>query len=329
MKRRSLLLSAGSAWASPALVLASNSPGSAASWPSKPVKIVHGFSSGLIDDYARMIATFFHEFFQQPAYVEQRIGAGGTIAANHVSKSPPDGHTLYLMASGHAAAPALYASLPYDAGSDFTVVSMLTRNPVGFVAAAAGPYPSIRDLVEKAKASPGAIDLGIPGVGTGPHLGAVLFQAASGIKLTAVPYKGESVMLNALMGNEIPVIVSSVAGLGALLASGKLRLLAVTSRERSPLFPTVETIAETVAPGFDFVGWSALAGPKGLPAPITARLNAMMKALVQKPEIVATMRGRGTTLWATESAFAQSFVAGEIGRWSQAVRDAKIAPQQS
>lgn len=297
-------------------------------YPARPIRIVHGFTpGGPVDIIARLIAAQFGERFGQQTIVEGKLGAGGTVGANFVAKREPDGYTLFLMASGHSTAPGLYKSLPYDAVEDFTMVSMLASSPFAIATRPGSPFNSIQELVQKARAEPGRIDIGTGGVGSGMHLVSVLLQARLGIELNHVPYKGGNAPVLALLSGEIPVIFSSVAGITPQVESGKMKLLAVTTRKRFAPLPNVPTIAETVVPGFDALAWYALAGPKKLPAPILAKLNEAVHAALKRPEIADKLLAQGAEPWPTAPREAQAFLAGEVARWSKAVRDANIPPQ--
>ncbi|MDM0084956.1 tripartite tricarboxylate transporter substrate binding protein [Variovorax sp. J31P179] len=299
----------------------------AAPWPTKPVRIIHGFTSGgPVDNLARLLAAQFPEAFGQQAIVEGKPGAGGTIGANYVAKAEPDGYTLFLMASGHSAAPGLYKSLPFDAVSDFTMVSMVARSPFAIIAGPGSTAGSLQELVAAAKAQPGKIDYGSGGTGSGMHLAAVLFQARAGVQFTHVPYKGGSAPALAVMSGEVPIIFTSLAGMSSQIESGKVRPLAVTSRTRFPGFPDIPTVAETVLPDFDVSAWYALAGPKNLPPAIVARLNQMVQATLRRPEIVQNLKLQAAEPWPTSAREAQAFLATDVARWTQVVKDENISP---
>jgi tripartite-type tricarboxylate transporter receptor subunit TctC len=267
------------------------------------------------------------ERFGQQAIVEGKPGAGGTVGANFVAKSEPDGYTLFLMASGHATAPGLYRSLPYDAVEDFSMISMLASSPFAIVAKPGGPIGSIQELVQKARAEPGRIDIGTGGVGSGMHLVSVLFQARLGIKLNHIPYKGGNAPVLALMSGEIPIIFSSVAGITPQVEAGKMKVLAVTTKRRFAPLPGVPTIAETVVPEFDALAWYALAAPKRLPAPILAKLNEAALAALKRPEVAERLHAQGAEPWGTTPREAQAFLAADVARWTKTIRDEKIPPQ--
>jgi tripartite-type tricarboxylate transporter receptor subunit TctC len=238
MKRRHLLQASALA-----LSLASAVATAQSDWPTKPVRIVHGFTAGgPVDNLARLVAAQFPDTFGQQAIVEGKPGAGGSIGANYVAKAEPDGYTLFLMASGHSAAPGMYKSLPFDAINDFTMVSMVARSPFAIIAAPNFPASSMQELMARAKAQPGKIDYGSGGTGSGMHLAAVLFQARTGVQFTHVPYKGGSAPALAVMSGEVPIIFTSLAGMSGHIESGKVKALAVTSRSRFGAFPNVPTV---------------------------------------------------------------------------------------
>jgi tripartite-type tricarboxylate transporter receptor subunit TctC len=311
-----------------ALGLLAALPAFAQEYPAKPIRIIHGFTpGGPVDIIARLMAAQFGERFGQQAIVEGKPGAGGTVGANFVAKSEPDGYTLFLMASGHASAPGLYRSLPYDAVEDFSMISMLASSPFAIVAKPGGPINSIQELVQKARAEPGRIDIGTGGVGSGMHLVSILFQARLGIKLNHIPYKGGNAPVLALMSGEIPIIFSSVAGITPQVEAGKMKVLAVTTKKRYAPLAGVPTIAETVVPEFDAIAWYALAAPKRLPAPILARLNEAALAALKRPEVAERLHAQGAEPWGTTPRDAQAFLASDVARWTKTIRDEKIPPQ--
>jgi tripartite-type tricarboxylate transporter receptor subunit TctC len=296
-------------------------------WPNKTVRIIHGFPpGGPVDALARLVAAQFPERFGQQAIVEGRPGAGGTLGANFVAKADPDGYTLFLMASGHSAAPGLYKSLPFDPVGDFTLVSMVARSPFAIIAGPGFKAATVQDLVAQAKAAPKSIDYGSGGQGSGMHLAAVLFQARSGVQLTHVPYKGGGAPAMAVMSGEVPIIFTSLAGMSSHIESGKVRPLAVTSAARFSGMPNIPTLAETVLPGFDASAWYALAGPRNLPPDVVAKLNDMVQATLRRPDIVQTLRLQAADPWPTSAREAQDFVAADVARWTKVIRDENITP---
>jgi tripartite-type tricarboxylate transporter receptor subunit TctC len=297
-------------------------------YPAKPIRVYHGFTpGGPVDIIARLMASQLSERFGQPAVVEGKPGAGGTVGAGFIAKSEPDGYSLFLMASGHATAPGLYKSLPYDAANDFTMISVLARSPFAIATRPGSGINSIQELVQKARAEPGKIDVGTGGVGSGMHLVSVLFQSRLNITLNHVPYKGGNAPVLALLSGEVPIIFSSVAGITPQVESGKMKLLALSSKQRFGPLKDTPTIAETVVPDFDALAWYALAGPKNLPAPVVAKLNEAAVAGLKRPDIAEKLASQGAESWGNSPKEAQAFLASEVARWTRAVRDAKIPPQ--
>jgi tripartite-type tricarboxylate transporter receptor subunit TctC len=320
---RSLILLAGMALAGVAV-----SAGAQDRWPTRPIRFVHGFPpGGSVDITARLLAARMAETLGQPVIVDGRPGAGGTTGANIVAKSEPDGYTLFLMASGHSTSPGLYRSLPYDPVKDFTLVSMVAANPFVLIASAKLPAKNVQELVQKAKAEPGRIDYGTGGTGTGMHLAAVLFQARAGIQFNHVPYKGGTAAPTALLAGEVPLIFTTAAGVAQHVESGRLRALAVTTKQRFALWPNVPTIAETVVPDFDVLGWYAVAAPARLPKPLERRLNGTVHEALERPEVTDKLLALGAEVRPTTPAQAQTFVAQEVARWTRVIREANIPPQ--
>jgi tripartite-type tricarboxylate transporter receptor subunit TctC len=299
-----------------------------AQWPARPIRMIHGFiSGGNVDITARLIATQMTEMYGQQVIVDGRPGAGGTNGAAILAKAEPDGYTIFLMASGHATSPALYRKLPYDPVGDFSMVSMVASNPMVVLTAPGFAAKSPQDLVRLAKNEPGKINYGTGGVGSGMHLAAVLFQARAGLKMNHVPYKGGNAGPLALMQGEIPLLFTTPGGAASFVDSGRIRALAVTTKKRFSLWPNVPTLAETVLPDFDVLAWYAVAAPKNLPPPLAQRLNDTVRAILQRPDIREKFAAFGAEPFATSPREAQQFLAAEVARWTQVIRDEKIAPQ--
>lgn len=299
-----------------------------AKWPSRPIRMIHGFiAGGNVDITARLVAAQMSEAYGQQVIVDGRPGAGGTNGAAIVAKAEPDGHTIFLMASGHATSPALYRKLPYDPVTDFTMVSMVASNPMVVLASPSFAAKTPQELVQLAKNDPGKINYGTGGVGSGMHLAAVLFQARAGLKMNHVPYKGGNAGPLALIQNEIPLLFTTPGGASNFVDSGRIRAIAVTTKKRFSLWPNVPTLAETVLPDFDVLAWYAVAAPKTLPAPIAQRLNEPVRSILQRPDIKEKFAAFGAEPFSTSPREAQQFLAAEVARWTKVIRDEKIAPQ--
>ena len=297
-------------------------------WPTRPIRMIHGFiAGGNVDITARLLAAQMSDLYGQQVIVDGRPGAGGTNGAAIVAKGEPDGHTIFLMASGHATSPALYRKLPYHPVNDFTMVSMVASNPMVVLAAPAFAAKTPQELVQIAKSDPGRINYGTGGVGSGMHLAAVLFQARAGLKMNHVPYKGGNAGPLALIQGEIPLLFTTPGGASSLVESGRIRALAVTTKKRFSLWPNVPTLAETVLPDFDVLAWSAVAAPKNLSAPRVQQLNETVRAILQRGDIKEKFAAFGAEPFSTSPRDAQQFLAAEVARWTKVIRDEKIAPQ--
>ena len=296
-------------------------------YPAKPIKLIHGFvPGGNVDITARVVGQPMSEILGQPVVVEGRPGAGGTVAANVVARSDPDGYTLFMMASGHSVSPGLYASLPYDPVNDFTMISLAAQFPFVIAVAPNHPAKSLGELLQMAKAKQGDVTLAHAGVGTGMHLATVLLQSRTGTEFTLVPYKGGNLAPMAVAQGETQVVFDTPAGMASLIQSGRLRPLAVSSASRWKNWPDVPTVGETVS-GFDVRGWMALAGPKNLPQPVVERLHKAMHQALARQDVVERFAQLGTGVAPSEPKETQAFLASEIERWKKVVKDADIKPQ--
>jgi tripartite-type tricarboxylate transporter receptor subunit TctC len=299
----------------------------AQAYPSKPIKLIHGFvPGGNVDITARVVGQPMSEILAQPVVVEGRPGAGGTVAANVVARSEPDGYTLFMMASGHSVSPGLYASLPYDPVNDFTMISLAAQFPFVIAVAPNHPAKNLGDLLKQAKAKQGQVSLAHAGVGTGMHLATVLLQSRTGTEFNLIPYKGGNLAPMAVAQGETEVVFDTPAGMASLISAGKLRPLAVSSASRWKNWPEVPTVGETV-PGFEVRGWMALAGPKNLPQPVVDRLHKAMHQALARPDVIDRFAQMGTGVAPSEPKETQAFLASEIERWKKVVRDADIKPQ--
>jgi tripartite-type tricarboxylate transporter receptor subunit TctC len=297
-------------------------------WPARPIRLIHGFlAGGNVDLNARLIGAPMSEILGQPVIVEGRPGAGGTVAAAQVARSEPDGYTLFLAAGGHASSPSLYRSLPYDAVKDFTFITLVTRNPYLVIVHPSFPAKSMKELVAVAKRESGKLDYATGGVGTGMHLVALLFQNQAGIQMNHIAYRGGQATPTAVAGGEVPIMFGTPGEVQPLVDAGRLKVIAVTSKERWKAWPDIPTLSETVLPGFDVSGWSGLLGPAKMPPAVVARLNEAARLAMKRPDVAEKFRAKGSEAVPTEPELARQFVAGEVARWSRIIKEAGIPPQ--
>ena len=319
--RRRLLVVAG------ALTAVRGAIAQPAGFPSKPVKLLVGFApGGAVDIIARAIGQQIAPGLGQPVVIENKPGAGTNIALRALIDSAPDGHTLMLTANSIAANQTLYQPPPFDMARDFTPVSLVGRVPVVLAANAQAPIDSIAKLIELSKASPRSINYGSPGNGSTPHLAIELFQRAAGIQLNHVPYKGGAPALNdAIAGHLQTVAVNALEALPHA-RSGKLRVLAVLSPTRSPIFPDVPTIAESGFAGFEASVWYGVVGPAGLPQPVVARVHAEVQKALGAPEVRERLAGAGGEVLPGPVDRFASLLTSERARYDKLIREARIQP---
>jgi tripartite-type tricarboxylate transporter receptor subunit TctC len=258
----------------------------AQAYPNHAIRLIVPFpAGGTTDILARDVAKKLTDTLGQAVVVDNRPGAGGNIGADIVAKAAPDGYTLLMGTVGtHAINPSLYAKMPYDHVKDFVPVVLVAGVPNVLVVNPSVPINSVADLIKLAKAKPGTINFASSGSGTSIHLSGELFKTMAGVDMTHVPYKGSSPALTDLMGGQVQIMFDNLPSSLALIKSGKLRAVAVTSLKRAPTLPDVPTIAESGLPGFEASSWFGILAPAGTPAPIIARLNAEVNKYLQSPE---------------------------------------------
>lgn len=299
-----------------------------ASWPAKPLHLIVGYSpGGAVDLIARALGQQLSQALGQPVVVDNRPGAGTNIANRALIDSAPDGHTLMLAANAVAANPTLYQPAPFDPLRDMTAVALVGRVPVVIAAGTGANAPaSLAQLIERSKAKAGAVDYGSPGNGSTPHLAVALFERAAGITLTHVPYKGGTPAINDVLAGHLQTVAVNALEVQPHVKAGKLKVLAVLSPARTPIFPDAPTIAESGFPGFEASVWYGVIGPAGLPPPVVARLHAEVQKALATPELRDRLAGAGgEVLPGPPEAFAK-LLASEKARYEKLIRDAQIKP---
>lgn len=294
-----------------------------AKYPSKPIRLVVPFpAGGPTDIVARPFAKFLGDALGQSLVVDNRGGAGGTIGATAVASAPPDGYTLLIGTVGtNAINPSLYRKLNYSPEKDFTPIATLASAPVAIVVSQNSGITSLADLVAKAKAKPLATNYGSAGNGTPGHLACALFAAKAGIRLSHVPYKGSAPAMTELIGGQIPLMFDPLQSVLPHVKSGKIRILALTSRQRFEALPDVPTVAEQGYPGFEALAWWALYGPAALPATISERLVSETRKIVKSSEFGSLLTPMGLQ---PMSVPLSDFQRSEAAKWSDAVRSTGI-----
>jgi tripartite-type tricarboxylate transporter receptor subunit TctC len=295
-------------------------------YPTKPVRIVVPFASGgAIDIIARAVSASMATHLGQPIVVDNRPGAGGNIGADFVAKSSADGYTLVTGTSAtHAVNPALFAKMPYDVLKDFIPVSYWGGVPNVLVVTKTSGIASVEQIVAMAKKDPGKLTFGSAGNGTSLHLAGELFQRATGVKLTHVPYKGGAPASLDLLGGNITMMFDTVAVSLPNIRAGKVMPLAVTAQERHFALPDVPTFAEKGYAGVDSSTWTGLFAPRGTPAAVIAKIDAASAAALKDPAVIERLRTAGVQQRTMSRDEFAKFAANEVQRWGKVVKEAGI-----
>jgi tripartite-type tricarboxylate transporter receptor subunit TctC len=318
--RRTLLAAA----AASALALPRAARDQAAAWPERPVRLVVPFGAGgPIDNVGRLIAEPLRERLGQPFVVDNRAGAGGSIGLRAVMQAPPDGHVLVLTSSSLASLHALMPREGLDPREGTTPVSLVADVPTAVVVRAGSPVQDMAGLVAAARAQPGRITYGSGGVGSSNHLSGALFAARAGVEMTHVSYRGAAPAMTALIAGEIDVVFASTVETLGHVRAGRARMLAVTTAQRVPALPDVPAAAETV-PGYVALNWYAMAGPRGLPVEVVARLSAALASLRDEPAVRDRILGLGATPLFSPPADLAARLAEEVPLWQRLVAEAGI-----
>jgi len=297
--------------------------GSGETYPVRPVRVVIGLApGGGTDIQARLFSQKLSENLGRPFVVENRAGAGGTIAYAQVAKSPPDGYTLLGVTSGYTITPAVYSKLPYDPLNDFAPISLVAQAPFLLLAHPSLPVRTVGDLLVLARTRPAMLDCGSAGHGSSTHMAFELFRTLAGVNIAHIPYKGTGPALIDAMAGQVHMLFGNVLSSMTHVKTGKLRALAVTTAKRSMVLPDLPTVSESGVPGYQNSTWFGLLAPAGTPAAVLSKLNAELVKTSQSPDIVERLApDGGEPVGSTPEQFGRH-LALEIARWRKVVKDA-------
>jgi tripartite-type tricarboxylate transporter receptor subunit TctC len=300
----------------------------APAWPAKPVTLVVGSAPGGSNDtFARAIGKKLSEALGQPVVVDNKPAGGGVLANAFVAKAPPDGYNLVVLSSTFTTGAAIRNNLQYDAIKSFKPVAMLGKGPLLVTVANESPYKTIGELVAAAKANPGKLNYGTSGAGSINHFATELFTDAAGIKMTHVPYKGMGPATTDLLGGQIQVLVASAPSILGQVKGGRVRALAVTSANRSPVTPDLPSLEQSGYKGSATELWWGVLAPAGTPQPVVDRLNTEINKIILSAEMKEFFLKEGAEPAAMKPAEFETFIAGEIERWKQVAKAADIKPE--
>ncbi len=295
----------------------------AQAFPSKPIKIVVTFPlGGAPDILARLFGGKMQETWGQPVIVDNRPGAGGNIGADHVAKSPADGYTVVMGTVGtHAINASLYSKMPYDPVRDFAPVILMAQTPNLLVVNNNVPAKTVQELIEHAKANPGKVFFGSPGIGTSIHVSGELFNTMAGVKTVHVPYKGRQMAIPDLLGGQIQMMFDNMPSALPVAKEGRLRALAVTSAKRHPAAPDIPTMSESGLPGFDATSWFAVYAPAGTPVEVIAKLNAEFNRIMTLADVREKLAGIGLDVVGGPPEQLAAYTKAELAKWAKVVKD--------
>jgi tripartite-type tricarboxylate transporter receptor subunit TctC len=298
----------------------------AQTWPAKPVRFIVPYPpGGTVDPLARLMGAKLGESLGQQFVVENRPGAGGSIGTAAGAKSAPDGYTFVFVFDAHAVNGSLIPNIGYDTLKDFASVMIVGTAPYAIASHVSKPYRNFGDVVQAAKANPGAVSIGSIGNGTLAHLILVLAQQAGGFKINHIPYKGGGPMTTDVLGGQVEMGIGSAALLSPQVKAGKMRALAVTGDKRTPVLPDVPTLAEQGVPGVVAHAWWGIVAPAGTPKPVLDRFHAELAKALNLPDVRKTLgETLGMELLVSTPEQMDKFVAGEVERWGKVVRGNNI-----
>ena len=303
-------------------------PARAETFPAHPIRLIVPFAAGgAVDVLARLLASKLGEQLGQPVVVENKAGAGGTLAADQVAKSPPDGYTILQNTNGAAIAPALYNTLPFDAQNDFAPVTQLVASNLILVASPKSGLTSMKDLIAEAKANPGKLNYGSSGIGNPLHLTMEMLKHDIGMDIQAVPFRGDAQINAALITGEVEVAVVPLATAVPLIQDGRIRGLAVTGANRSATVPDIPTIAESGVAGFASNSWQGWFMAAKTPAPIVERVQQETAKALALPDVKTRLAAMAYEGVGSTPADFTSFYRIEIGKFTKVIADAKIPKQ--
>ncbi|QWE21309.1 tripartite tricarboxylate transporter substrate binding protein [Polynucleobacter sp. AP-Kolm-20A-A1] len=296
-------------------------------YPNKPIKVLVGYApGGAVDLVARTLGKSLSDSMGQAVVIENKPGGGTNIAVRQLIDSPPDGYTLMVAANALAANMSLYKPQPFDIDKDITPIAMIGRVPVVIATSADGKYQKLSDLIKAAKSNPDFITYGTPGNGATPHMAMKFFEQAAGISLKHIPYKGGSPAITDLIGGQLDLVAVNMLEVAPHVKSGKLKIVAVMSAKRSPLFPDIPTVAESGFQGFEASVWYSLIAPAKTPPAIVKALHAQVEKALQSKEMMERLGSVGGEVSPGTTAQLTSYLNSERKRYEKLVREANIQP---
>ena len=299
---------------------------STGAFPTRPIRLVVPYApGGNVDITARTIGPGLGEALGTSVVVDNRPGGGGNLGANLVARAAPDGYTLLMGSSGPLSINVIvFRDIPYDSVKDFAPVSSVHVVPLVLLASQKTPVSSVQDLIARMKAAPGKVTMASAGAGTTNHFAIELFASMTGTRPLHVPYKGSGPALTELLGGQVETMVDQLTSSIGYVRDGRLKLLAVTGRKRSPVLPNVPTLDESGLKGYEASTYIGVAAPSGTPAPVVKRLNDAIRKVMATPDVVDRLRALGTEPGASSPAEFRKMIADELDKWREVARKSNL-----
>jgi tripartite-type tricarboxylate transporter receptor subunit TctC len=308
-----------------ALFVANDIASAQPSFPSKPVRLFVPYpAGGAVDILARTLGDEPSKQWGQPVIVENRPGAGGVVASQALATSAPDGHTLIVVASGHATNPFLYPKLPYDTFADFTAICLLASSPNILLVRADSPFKTLADLLAQARAKPGSLSYGMAGNGTSTHLAGELLKNLARVDILAIPYKGGGPAMNDLLGGQIPISFNNGPESIGQINAGSVRALGVTTAKRAAMLPDVPTIAEGGVAGYDTGVWWGLLGPANMPPAVVAQLSSDFIAVLKTQAVKDRLNTLGASPIGSLPKEFEAVIRADYDKWGPIIKAASM-----
>lgn len=315
-------------WIAAAALAAAAAGAGAQTYPTKPVRIVVPFGPGGVADIsARAVAQKMGESMGQQVIVENKPSAGGVVASEMVAKAEPDGYTLLFITNGNSVSESLFKSLPYNSVKDFAPVSTVGFFDFVLFVKSDSDIKSLGDLLARMRANPGKVNIGTINPGSGQHLSAELFKSMAGVDAQIITYKSTPQVITAVLAGEVQVALDIVAPVMAQVKNGAVRMIAVSSNQRSPILPDVPTVAESGVPGYDSESWNGVAAPAKTPQAIIERLNKEVRAAVAAPEVRKRLHDLGIDARAGTPEQLRERLVADIAKWKAVIEKANIPRQ--
>jgi tripartite-type tricarboxylate transporter receptor subunit TctC len=303
-------------------------PALAQDWPSRPIRILVGFGpGGGTDIVARIVAQPLSDLLGQPVVVENKVGAGGALATDTLTKAAKDGTTAAMLSGGHSVSAVMYKTLPYDSLKDLQMVSLVGTAALGVVVHKDDPAADLAALIARAKSAPGKLNYATVGVGSTQHFAAELFRQLAGVDIQHIPYRGTPAAVTAVRARDVDLLFETVQAVLGQVNAGDLKVLAVTTKGRWPVLPSVASAAEQGVAGYEVMTWYGLVLPAGTPAPIVEKFSKAVGEVLSRGSVRKQIADAGAVATASTPQEMAAYVEAEIAKW-RAVRDkAGIQPQ--